>query len=211
MVAAVLVLGLVAEAGAWWAVATGDRSVWTTIIPVAGAMGIAALALGPPTLSGDLPVVAAAALGVGTGLILYLATRAFVRVVRAWTAFREHAARVYARQGRVPFALALVLSAGVSAAGEELFWRGLFRAHVAGGSQAPVASAIVSWAAFVVANLPSAHLAVVAGALVCGAVWTGLALWTGGVLASLLCHGVWTALMVSAPVVGSPVRGRGSP
>src|SRR5581483_5248757 len=149
MVAAVLVLGLVAEAGAWWTVSTRDRSVWTTIIPVAGAMGFAALVLGPPALSGESSVVGAAGLGAGAGVVLYLAARGFVSVVGGWTRFRRDAARVYGRRGRVPLALATALSAGVSAAGEELFWRGLFRTHVAGGSQAPVASALVTWAAFV--------------------------------------------------------------
>ncbi len=211
MVAAVLVLGLVAEAAAWWTVATGGRSVWTTVVPVAGGLGVAALALGPPAWSGRVPVIESLAAGAWAGSILYLATRAFVRIVRGWVAFRRDALRVYGRRGRVPLGLALALSVGVSAAGEELFWRGLFRAHVAGGSQAPVASALVTWAAFVLANLPSANLAVVAGALVGGAVWTGLALWTDGVLASVLCHGVWTALMVSAPVVRPPTGGPGPP
>jgi hypothetical protein len=37
-------------------------------------------------------------------------------------------------------------------------------------------------------------------------VWGALALWTHGVLASLLCHGVWTGLMVTLPPGGAGRR-----
>ena len=199
MVPAVLVLGLVAEGTAWWAVTTRSVSIWASVVPVAGAMGIAALALGPPPLyRGVSPAIACLA-GVAAGIGLYVATRGFLLAIRGWPPFREHAILIYLRQGSVPVALAVLLSVGVSAVGEELFWRGLFRAHAVSG--APVASAVVSWAGFVLANLPSLNLAIVAAALVGGAVWTVLALWSGGVLASLLCHGLWTGLMLMAPVV----------
>src|SRR5439155_510402 len=36
-----------------------------------------------------------------------------------------------------------------------------------------------------------------------GGAWGLLALWTGGVLASLLCHAVWTGLMVGLPPPGA--------
>jgi membrane protease YdiL (CAAX protease family) len=39
-----------------------------------------------------------------------------------------------------------------------------------------------------------------------GAVWVGLAWWTGGVLASLACHIVWTGMMVAFPVLRAPVE-----
>jgi membrane protease YdiL (CAAX protease family) len=47
----------------------------------------------------------------------------------------------------------------------------------------------------------SRNLAIVAGAVVGGAVWCGLCAWTGGVGASLACHVAWTALMLVFPVV----------
>jgi membrane protease YdiL (CAAX protease family) len=53
-------------------------------------------------------------------------------------------------------------------------------------------------------NALSGSLPLVAGAAVGGAVWGAFALWTHGVLASLLCHGVWTALMLIRP----PASGR---
>ena len=47
-----------------------------------------------------------------------------------------------------------------------------------------------------------------AGAVVAGAVWGGLAVWTHGVLASLVSHVVWTALMVAIPPGGMQERRR---
>ena len=55
------------------------------------------------------------------------------------------------------------------------------------------------------ANLPSANLRS-RPARVGGAVWVGLAWWTGGVLASLACHIVWTGLMVAFPVLRAPAE-----
>jgi membrane protease YdiL (CAAX protease family) len=199
MVPAIMVLGLVAEGTAWWVVTTRRASIWVTVVPVAGAMGVTALALGPLPLSREVSPGLAGLAGVAAGVGLYVATRAFVLAIRKWSPFREHAVRTYLLQGTVPVAYAVLLAVGVSAAGEELFWRGLFRAHSVSG--APVASAIVAWAGFVLANLPSLNLAVVAAAVVGGAVWTALALWSDGVLASLLCHALWTGLMVIAPVI----------
>jgi membrane protease YdiL (CAAX protease family) len=62
----------------------------------------------------------------------------------------------------------------------------------------------LAWLGYVVANAASGSLPFVAGAAVGGAVWAGLALWTKGVLASVLCHAVWTAAMLVRP----PAAGR---
>ena len=53
------------------------------------------------------------------------------------------------------------------------------------------------------ANLPSANLAIVAGAVVGGGLWGALGWWSGGVLAPLASHAAWTALMIGFPVVRS--------
>jgi membrane protease YdiL (CAAX protease family) len=55
-----------------------------------------------------------------------------------------------------------------------------------------------------VVNAASGSLPLVAGAVVGGAVWGGLAGWSGGIVASLASHGVWTALMLARP----PASGR---
>ncbi|HEY2803995.1 MAG TPA: CPBP family intramembrane glutamic endopeptidase, partial [Actinomycetota bacterium] len=82
--------------------------------------------------------------------------------------------------------------------GEELFWRGFVQAHLA-DAQGDVAGACWTLAAFIGVNIASGNLAIIAAAVVGGALWTALAFWSGGVLASLLCHGVWTILMTAFP------------
>ena len=57
----------------------------------------------------------------------------------------------------------------------------------------------MSWAVYLVANLPSRSLAIGAGAVVGGGAWALLAAATGGVLAPLCCHAVWTLAMIVAP------------
>ena len=93
---------------------------------------------------------------------------------------------------------AALVAALVVEVGEELFWRGLVQGQIASGS-GPVAGYVLAWLAYVAANLPSRNLAIVAGAVVGGAVWGALALWTGGVLACIVCHAVWTELMIAFP------------
>jgi membrane protease YdiL (CAAX protease family) len=206
METAVMVVGLLAEAAAWWVVVARRWSVWAVMTPTLVAMGLAALLTGVPEPSPAVPAGPAAAVGVVVGVVLYLATRAFVVVVRDWRTFREHAARMYARQAGLPLWAATALSMLVLVTGEELFWRGLFQARLSSVLDARAAGAAFGWIAFVAANLPSANLAIVAGAVVGGAVWTALGWWTHGFLASLACHAVWTALMLVVPVV--PVAAR---
>jgi len=207
MDAAVLVLGCAAEVGAWWLVAARRMSVWAVMVPALVVMAAAVVAVRPPSLSPAVDLGVAAVGGIGAGVALYLATRAFVFVVRGWGTFREQSLAMYGRQAGVPKWIAVLLAAGVIASGEELFWRGFVQPRFGEAFGARSAGAAVAWLVFVAANLPSRNLAIVAGAVVGGAAWTGLALWTHGVLASLLCHGVWTALMVTFPVVRAPTGG----
>ena len=81
--------------------------------------------------------------------------------------------------------IALLLSIALSVPGEELFWRGFFQGQLASSLEGRTAlAAVLAWVAFVLANLPSANLAIAAGAVVGGAAWVALTWWTGGVLAS---------------------------
>ena len=81
---------------------------------------------------------------------------------------------------------------------EELFWRGLFQGRLAQATTAAAAAAI-AWLGYIVANVASHSLPIVAGAIVGGAVWGVLAWWSGGVLASLASHILWTGLMLLLP------------
>ena len=121
----VIVVGAVAEALAWAAVVRRHVSIWRTLLPVLALMGAAAVLTGSVRTSPRVTFAAAAAVGFGAGAVFYLATRAFVHAVRGWTAFQQQSVRTYERQGSHPLWLALVLTVGVSALGEEVFWRGL--------------------------------------------------------------------------------------
>jgi membrane protease YdiL (CAAX protease family) len=206
----VIVVGAVAEALAWGVVVRGRRSIWRTLLPVLALMGTAALITGSVRTSPRVTFAAAAAVGTAAGAALYLATRVFVYAVRDWAAFQQQSARTYERRGALPLPAALLLSVGVSALGEELFWRGLVQPEFSRSVDGRVLGAALSYLVFVTVNLPSANLAIVAGAVVGGAVWTILGWWTGGFLASVCCHGAWTALMLAFPVVRRATDGAGS-
>src|SRR5215211_1121582 len=191
----VMVLGFVAEVIAWSLVGRG-RNVWTTMTPVLATMGVVALVVGPIAWSPEVAPGASLAVGLGLGVLLYVATRVAMVIMARWGTFRRHA-----------LGAALLLSIALSVPGEELFWRGFFQGQLASSLEGRTAlAAVLAWIAFVLANLPSANLAIAAGAVVGGAVWVALAWWTGGVLASLACHVVWTGLMVAFPVLRAPAE-----
>jgi CAAX protease family protein len=207
MIMAVIVLGAVAVAVAWTLVAAGRVSIWLALGTVNGVLGLAALAIGRDSLSPRVSLGVAVAVGLVAGVVLWGATVAFVLVVRRWPVFDRHVASIYDQRQGLPLWLALLLAAGVTAPSEELFWRGLAQGYLA-GSLGWLGAAVVVWVAYVAANAASRNLPIIAGAVVAGAVWGGLALWTHGVIASLLCHVVWTGLMLAAPP-RTPGRSRG--
>jgi membrane protease YdiL (CAAX protease family) len=198
---AVMVAGFAAQAAAWWFLVSRHRDVWRVMTPVLAAMGLAALLVHRPVWTPRVDVVAAVGVGIAAGLALYAGTRVFVAVVRPWESFRRHSEAMYAQQEGVPLAAALGLSLVLSVPGEELFWRGLFQPELADAFDSAVLGAMIAWVAYVAANLPSRNLAIVAGAVVGGAVWSGLGWWSGGPLAPLVSHLTWTALMISLPVI----------
>jgi membrane protease YdiL (CAAX protease family) len=201
MVAALLLVGLVAEATAWWWVVARGASVWTCLAPVLVALGGLALATGR-VRAAEGALAPALGLGLAVGVALYAATRVFVAVVAPrWARFRHDAAVAYGRGGALTPWLAAALSVALVAPGEELFWRGLFLPELqraVGGT----AAVVLAWAAGLLANAPSRNLAIVAGAVVGGAVWVWLAVRTGGVLAPVASHALWTGLMLLAPPPG---------
>ena len=200
MIPALIVLGLVVEGVAWWAIARRGANVWATMTPVLAGLGIVALLTGRPTLAED--PVPAAVVGVIGGVLLYAATAVFVAIVAPrWGAFRKQSVQMYGRRVSLSLGAVLLLSALLMVPGEELFWRGLVLPELRSGQSSDVVAAVLAWAAFVAANVPSLNLAIVAGAAVGGAAWVALAVWSGGVLAGLLCHACWTGLMLGFPPV----------
>jgi uncharacterized protein len=195
---ALMVAGLLAEMVGWWLVASRGRDVWRLMPWVLGAMGLATLMVARPVLVDGPTTVSALAVGLASGLALYVATRVFVFVAAMWPRFRREVVDKYAEAATVSRPAALLLSLLVMVPAEEVFWRGLFQERL-GVTLALAAAAGLTWLAYVVANLPSASLPIVAGALVGGALWTGLAWWSGGVLAGLASHILWTGAMLALP------------
>lgn len=204
MKGALAVAGIALESFAWFRVSRGG-SVWVWMTPTLAGLGVAALIAGPPPFSPDVEPAVAAAIGLGAGLALYVATRIFFLVAGRWDLLWRHSVAMYARQGGLSIGVALALSVGLSVPGEELFWREFVQLELVSALDGAAGlAAVLAWVAFVLANVCSRNLAIAAGAVVGGAVWCGLCWWTGGVAASLACHAAWTALMLVFPVVRVP-------
>ena len=205
MTLAVALSGVLAAALGWRLVATGRLTIWTAMGVVMGTLGLAAVLTGVPALSPRTDRWVAAAAGSSSGLALFVATRAFVRLVGPWRAFQRHVSRIYGQRAGRSLGAELLVAAGLVVTGEELFWRGLVQPRLAGLEVlGRTGGAVVAWLLYVGANVASGSLVIVAAGIVGGAVWGALAWWTGGVLASLLCHAVWTASMILFPPPARP-------
>ena len=200
----VLVAGIAVEIVAWRIVAAGRGSVWRLMVGVFAAQGIASVIVLPPIASGSEPLGIALVTGLLTGFALWAATLAFVAFAVRWDAFRRAVADRYARASEVSLPAAIAISVAIAVPGEELFWRSLAQRRL--GVSSEVVGAVLAWLGYVVANVASGSLPFVAGAIVGGAVWGGLAWWTGGVAASIASHGVWTAMMLAWPPASGRVR-----
>jgi membrane protease YdiL (CAAX protease family) len=203
---AVMILGAAVIVLAWQAVVRRGVSIWVAMSGSGGLAGALALATGEVPLSPRVTWQTAALGGLGAGVAMYLATAAFVAVVSRWPVFDRHVAQIYAQRRGLTLGPTLLLASGVNAPGEELFWRGLFESRLARSFGWPAAAAL-TWGAYLAVNLASQNLPIVAGAIVAGALWSGLALWTHGVVASLVCHSVWTGLMLALPPGPARVTG----
>ena len=202
MIAFLCVAGAVGTFIAWRIVVVRHASVWGVMAVVTGALGLLSLATGELTIVGHVGWAWAVGVGVASGLAIYAATAIFVLIVRHWPAMDRRVADVYDLRKGLGLLTALLLVAGVYGPGEELFWRGLVQGTIS-DELTPAAGALLSWLAYIVVNAASGSLAITAGAVVAGALWTLLAFWSGGVLASILCHTIWTGLMLALPPGGS--------
>jgi membrane protease YdiL (CAAX protease family) len=199
---AVIVVGFALEVVAWRTVAVGRASVWGLMVGVFAVQGVVAAVAMPPIASGQVSMLTAVAVGSLCGLALWAATLAFVAVAVRWQPFRRAVEDRYARAAEVSLPTAVAISLLIAVPGEELFWRSLVQRRL--GLTNEIVGAAVAWLGYVAANVASGSLPFVAGAIVGGAVWGGLAWWTGGVAASIASHGVWTTMMLVRP----PASGR---
>ena len=213
LVPLVLLLGLVAQIVAWRRITRHGRDVWRTLPQLLGAMGLVALVLAP-TLDAATPggsdvpgPVGALAIGAAVGIVLYAGTLVFVAIAMHVPAFARQTAAAYERAESADPRRELLLSLLLAVPGEELFWRGLAYRWGATTLTSTAAAALVVWLVYLIANLPSRSLPIIAGALVGGAVWGALAWWSGGVLAPLASHILWTGLMLARPPGASRTKG----
>jgi membrane protease YdiL (CAAX protease family) len=195
----VMVVGTAAQLVGWRRAAVGRGNVWSVMPFVLGGMGVAAVLVHRPVAATKVSDGTALGIGVVSGLLLYAGTLAFVRVASMWGPFRRAVMASYEEAGDVSRVKALVLSLLVMVPSEELFWRSLFQGHLTRLIGAAAAAALLAWLGYVVANIPSGSLPIVAGAVVGGALWSGLTWWSGGVLAALGSHILWTGLMLALP------------
>ena len=72
-----------------------------------------------------------APVGLGLGVLLYVATRIAMVIMARWGTFRRHSLEMYRKQGGLSLGIALLLSIALSVPGEELFWRGFFQGQLA--------------------------------------------------------------------------------
>ena len=200
-----VVLGLAVTMIAWRLVTVRGRDVWLTIPPALGVLGAASLLLWSrvpdpiPGAANPPGRIGALAIGAASGIALYVGTLVFVALAQHIPAFARQVAVAYRRAGSTDPRRELILSLLLAVPGEELFWRGItYRVGVDTLTTAAIA-AVATCLLYVVANLPSRSLPIIAGALVGGALWGALAWWTGGVFAPLASHILWTGLMLARP------------
>ena len=205
-----LVLGIGTTATGWWLVRSRGVSVWRVMPPLYAALGVLAVIVGPPAAGRprawdgwiDGSLATSVAWAIASGIALYAATRMAVSVLVRWEPFARQAIAQYEPAGAVSLATAVALSLAV-VVGEELLWRFAVQQNL--GVDAALAAGC-TWIAYIVANLASGSMPIVASAVAGGAVW-GLAAWlSGGALAPILSHGAWTALMLVVPP--GPARGK---
>jgi uncharacterized protein len=203
--AAVIVVGIAAQMVAWWRISSGRVTVWKLMPFVLGAMGVAALLL-MPAPERTTGVGKAIVVGLASGFALFIGTRVFVAIASHWGPFARHVEDAYREAADEPIRAALVLSLLVSVPAEEIFYRGLVQRTLAGTALEAGGSAVAVLLLYVLGNVPSRSLPIVAGAVVGGAVWGALAWWSGGLAAPLASHILWTGLMLVLP----PGAGRGA-
>lgn len=195
---AVLLVGVLVQVVVWRLVVRGRLPFWPATATTFAVIGIASLLAGDPSCCREIEVALASGVGVMSGLMFYGATRVIVDLATGHPVLHRAVTDVYRRLVETRFALVLVLTLAIAVPGEELFWRGLVLPELRDATST-VTGALLTWAAAVGVNAAWASTPLLAGAVVGGALWTGLASWSGGVLAPIASHLVWTGLMLVWP------------
>jgi uncharacterized protein len=204
MTEAVLVAGVVVQVVVWRLVARDRLPFWPATATTFAGIGIASILAADPSCCREWGIGAAGGIGIVSGLVFYGATRLVVDPGTRHPLVRRAVADVYRRSEETTRLTALALTLAIAVPGEELFWRGLVLPEVS-ETTTTLVGACLAWATAVVVNAAWASAPLLAGAVVGGALWTALAVWSGGVVAPIASHLVWTGLMLRWP----PPAGRG--
>ena len=197
--AILIAVGVVGQVATWREVRAGRITVWLGMGFTMGVLGVLSLIAVDEHLSPKVDWWLGALVGLASGLLLFGATRVFVAIASSWELFRRHVADIYGNRSGVSLRFALLVAVGLSVPGEELFWRGLVGGRFAELTGSLLAGAAIALAGYVAVCAFSGNLAVTAGAVVGGGLWSLLFVWTGGVLAGICSHAVFTGLMILAP------------
>jgi uncharacterized protein len=198
MTEAVVAVGVAAQVIVWRLVARGRLPFWIATSMTFAVIGIASVLAGNPHCCRETAAAAASVVGVASGLVLFVATRVVVDIATRHPLLHGAVGDVYRRSHETRFVTALALTLVIAVPGEELFWRGLVLPEL-GEATTSTTGALLSWAAAVGVNAAWASAPLLAGAVVGGALWTGLAAWSGGVVAPIASHLIWTGLMLVWP------------
>jgi membrane protease YdiL (CAAX protease family) len=194
----VVVAGIVGQMIAWTVVRRERWPFWPATVVTFAVLGVASVLAGDIACCADVEAGLAIATGLASGVLLYAATRVVVAVATIHPRLKEAVTGIYARSTETTRAAELAISLLVAVPGEELFWRGLVLPVLTDATNV-AAGAVLAWLAGVAVIAVWASLPLLAGAIVGGALWTGLAVWSGGVVAPFASHLVWTGLMLVWP------------
>lgn len=205
MRAAVIVVGALAQALVWRLVARDSLPFWPAVTTTFAALGLISLVVGDPACCRETTAAAASAVGTGSGLLLFGATRVVVDFATRHDVIRRSVTAVYEREGEVSTSAVVGLTLAIVIPGEELFWRGLVLSELSVATSV-VAGAVIAWLAWVAVDAAWGSITLLSGAVVGGALWTAVAAWTGGVVAPLVSHLVWTGLMIAWPPLAARAK-----
>jgi membrane protease YdiL (CAAX protease family) len=195
---AVIVVGVLVQVIVWRLVARDRLPFWAAVTTTFFVLAGASLVVGDPSCCRETTSVTASAIGASSGLLLFAATRVVVDLAMRYHVIRRSVAAVYRREEEVSTVAVSVLTLAIVVPGEELFWRGLVLPELSGVTSVAL-GAVLAWAAWVAVDAAWGSIPLLAGAVVGGALWTGLAAWSGGVVAPVASHLVWTGLMLVWP------------
>jgi membrane protease YdiL (CAAX protease family) len=141
------------------------------------------------------PTWSAAAIGLGSGAIMTLATYPCYWLARGMYPALEREVSALYRGAQLGFSLTDVVWLCLVVVAEEVLWRGrcyrALRRHTASSI-----AAVASVAVYSAAQLGAGSWIVAALALTCGSVWISLRIYTAGLLAPLISHLVFTCVVI---------------